>query len=595
MSLWEKTPRQKAKIFIFITAAAIGATVFFSMAFAAYKTRGINSVYINTPEECTPEDSPESTTVPILTASPSPTPRKPFIPDPDELQPLPVIDEIEMNDTAITGKIIDNTLSVFWEIIDNADYYVFCAVNAEDKIYQKEILWADIAEWLVPDVQQGNIYLFCYEDMGEDSSEDDEMIAAFSYNVIIENESPEPTATKKPDNDDSDSVKNKYYIIVDKEDFTFAIFTYDENGDYTILVKAFPTAIGRSDRMTPDGTFEISSKGAWKNWSSGSFSPYYTRFTSGLYFHGSVYKEMSGDSMYKSFYNEIGTAASSGCLRTTFEAAKWVYVNCPAGTVVKIVSSSEMVDRVIKPALDPAYPTWDPTDPEKPSLNPPAVITNSLLRINENGSLSLKEFLSAVDERVENDTLIYEVLTPPQHGALSKTIFTQKELGNDEIIYTHDGTETEIDSFRFTVTNLSSKTGVITFNISITLLDDTPPEILINQFIEVENGSTHSLASHLLAEDDEAPSDDLIYTVTEMPEHGSIPYSFTQAELLSGDIVYIHDGSDSTTDSFIFSVSDGVNVLEGQMFSISILSSSEDSYQEPAEEPSPSPDSFAGS
>ncbi len=176
--------------------------------------------------------------------------------------------------------------------------------------------------------------------------------------------------------------------------------------------------------------------------------------------------------MYKSYYNDIGTAASSGCLRTTFEGAKWVYYNCPAGTIVKIVSSSDMVDKVEKPPLDPAYPRWDPTDPDKPYLNPPAVIVNDLFRITEGESAALTGYLKSIDEKIESENLIYDIVTLPSNGTLSKNQFTQKELDSGEVFYIHDGSETETDSFQFTVTNLSSKTGVMTLNIIITLIDD---------------------------------------------------------------------------------------------------------------------------
>ena len=67
--------------------------------------------------------------------------------------------------------------------------------------------------------------------------------------------------------------------------------TYDENGEYTKMVKLFPCAVGRSARMTALGSFEISSKGAWKRWNSGQFSPYYTKYTAGVYIHGPIFSK----------------------------------------------------------------------------------------------------------------------------------------------------------------------------------------------------------------------------------------------------------------------------------------------------------------
>jgi len=85
-----------------------------------------------------------------------------------------------------------------------------------------------------------------------------------------------------------------------------------------------------------------------------------------------------------------------------------------------------------------------------------------------------------------------------------------------------------------------------------------------------KQGASCSLELLLLSEDDETDTGQLIYIVTQMPEHGSIPAEFSQNELLSGAVLYEQDGSETETDSFIFSVSDGTNTVENQMFSISI-------------------------
>ncbi len=561
----KKNIKHKARKVIYISIILITAFLVSSAAYSAYgiSTYSSNAYLSNAAAFESPTPSPEPTTAPM------PTVRAAFIPDSDELQSMPLLAEIQFDSEKMTSVLEDDILTLSWDIVEGADYYVFYALNENDTLYHKDILWPDISSWLMPDAVNGTVYLFSYKDMGEDSAQDDEIIAAYSLSVVVS--APEPEQTPAPtEKTEADNVKNKYMIIVDKSDFTFGIFTYDESGEYTILVEAFPTAIGASDRMTPNGTFEISSKGAWKSWSTGSYSPYYTRFTSGLYFHGAVYSDKRNDTMYKSYYNDIGTAASSGCLRTTFEGAKWVYYNCPAGTVVKIVTSSDLVDKVIKTPLDPAYPRWDPTDPDKPKLNPPMVITNDILKINESESCEIAGLLKAVDEHVESQNLIYEVVTPPQNGHLNKITFTQEEIDNGAITYTHDGTETETDSFQFTVSNLSSKTGVITFSIKVTLFDDTPPVIIKNDWMYIDPGQSHSLETLLSASDEEAAPDELIYTVTVMPEHGSIPHTFSQSELLSGEVIYIHDGSNSLSDSFTFSLTDGINTLENLMFSISI-------------------------
>jgi len=558
--------KKNSRRIIFIAVAAIALSFFSLASLSAYRAHIRTQEEISLLNQSSPEASPVITQT--KTPDPSPSPRAAFIPDPNDLQSIPDLKEIEYIPNSINIDQSDSGSEASWEVQESADYYVLCAANSDNQIYQKEILWPDISKWLIPEAVNGRIFLLCYQDMGEDSADDDMLISVLSADIKIEDELPEPTA--KPIEETPAEVKNTYMIIVDKADFTFGIFTYDSNGEYTVLVEAFPTAIGYSDRMTPNGTFEISSKGEWKSWSTGSYSPYYTRFTSGLYFHGAVYSSKRHDTMYKSFYREIGTASSSGCLRTTIEGAKWVYSNCPAGTVVNIVSSSDKVEKVTKIPLDPYYPRWDPTDPEKPHLTPPEVTTNTSLRIDEGDSASLKDLLNAVDQKADSDGLIYEIITPPACGTLSKDTFTQAEIDADEIIYTHDGSDTLTDGFEFVVSNMSSQTSILSFSIKINPIDDNAPEIIQNEWLDVSRGSSASLSGLLIAQDNFIDSSNLLYKVEIMPEHGSIPVEFTQAEITEGTVIYTHDGSDTETDSFTFSVSDGENVLSGQLFSINI-------------------------
>ncbi len=302
---------------------------------------------------------------------PSPAVRAAYIPDPLELQQLPEISTLELKKEYMKLQQEEDLLNVSWTVFEDADYYVFCVLDGDNNVLQQDILWAEIGEWELPEYQGSAVLLLCYKDMGEDNAEDDLLVGAYmeettSFKAIAGQESePESTAANP---------QNKYYIIVDKEDYAFSAFTYDKNGEYTIKVKTFPCALGRTSRMTPIGTFTISSKGPWKRWGSGRVSPYYTRYTSGLYFHGPLYSTKRGDALFPYTYEEIGTSATSGCVRTTTYAAYWVYTYCPAGTKVDIVKSSDLVSNPGKPPIDPAFPKWDPTDPDMPEPAPSALL-----------------------------------------------------------------------------------------------------------------------------------------------------------------------------------------------------------------------------
>ena len=309
----------------------------------------------NTP---TPADEAELFTMePEITPDSTPEPtQQVFIPDIGELQELPDPETIRVTENKLNVEITSEVSVVNWDEYADASYYVLAVYNSNYEEVQKDILWSNITTWQVPDFTSGKVILYVYKDMGEDSAEDDEIIDIYAYEVL-------------PVNGEEVSfspARNKYYLLVDKESFALGVFTYDENGEYTVLLHTFPCAIGSSDRLTTVGVWEISSKGSWKLWSTGWYSPYYCRFTAGLYIHGAVYADNDFSTLSPTSYEKIGTKSTSGCIRTTVEGAEWVYYNCPAGTIIEIVERSDLLTYPGKPAVDPDYTNWDPTDPNKP-------------------------------------------------------------------------------------------------------------------------------------------------------------------------------------------------------------------------------------
>jgi len=329
------------------------------------------------------------------TPTATPTPRTAYVPYLSDIQPLPDIATLASTENYLRIQGSGTFLKISWDTVANADYYLLCIFGADQTIVEQEIFKSDVTSWEIANYQGAKVLLFCYQDMGQDGTADDKLLVTYSFEPIaVVTVTASPTPTPKPTKHTSTTVAtpvptpvpppqmNKYFIIVDKADFAFAVFTYDENNQYTKLVATFPCALGRSGRMTPTGTFEIGSKGVWKTWEGYSvpeYSPYYTAYTSGLYFHGPIYTAKSGDSLIASSYDQIGTASSAGCVRTTTRGAKFVYFNCPAGTKVQVVASSDLVSYPGKPAIDPNYPTWDPTDPNKPEAMAGPAVTLSCL------------------------------------------------------------------------------------------------------------------------------------------------------------------------------------------------------------------------
>ena len=172
---------------------------------------------------------------PVQTVKPTPSPtiRPAYIPDPDELQEIPAFETLPITgDIGVVRNEAGGGLSLDWEIDPLADYYVLCVVDADHEVLRQDILWPDIAAWEIPDFRGAGVLLLSYTDMGEDSAQDDVLEDAHFTDVTSMMYGLEPDATAAPVPEMEGL--SQYYILVDKADHAFSIFTYDENGEYTI-------------------------------------------------------------------------------------------------------------------------------------------------------------------------------------------------------------------------------------------------------------------------------------------------------------------------------------------------------------------------
>ena len=153
-----------------------------------------------------------------------------------------------------------------------------------------------------------------------------------------------------------------YLIYVSKNSFTIAILGLDDDGEYTKLLRTFSTGIGRSSAQTRAGTYTITTRERWRDWGGNTYTPYSTQHSGGLFFHGPVFTAKDPYHLKVSSYNEIGTACSSGCMRTYTSAAAWIYYNCEAGT--KVIIANDSMYASSPPARLDESQTFDPTDPD---------------------------------------------------------------------------------------------------------------------------------------------------------------------------------------------------------------------------------------
>lgn len=138
----------------------------------------------------------------------------------------------------------------------------------------------------------------------------------------------------------SSSARTKYYIKVNYGANVVTIYTNDENGDFSIPVKAMVCSTGRA---TPkSGTYKVQSRWEWLGLIGNVYGHYSTQIVGNILFHSVPYlKKYDPASLEYWEYDKLGTTASAGCIRLTVADAKWIYNNIPRGTSVEFYSSGD--------------------------------------------------------------------------------------------------------------------------------------------------------------------------------------------------------------------------------------------------------------
>lgn len=181
-------------------------------------------------------------------------------------------------------------------------------------------------------------------------------------------------------------------------------------------------------------------------------------------------------------------------------------------------------------------------------------------------------------------------------GTQIGTLTSDGQNGNDLVVLFNDTTsqaalERLIENITYQNTSDDPATSK-TFNFSVGALFDQDVDITIvpinespvvtNNGMTTTEGATEVLTAGMfsLADPDDAPTD-VIVTITSAPANGQFELlvnpgvainSFTRDDLLNTQVVYVHDGGDTTSDGFDFTVTDGDVTLATDTFNITINS-----------------------
>jgi len=222
-----------------------------------------------------------------------------------------------------------------------------------------------------------------------------------------------------------------------------------------------------------------------------------------------------------------------------------------------------------------------------PVNDAPILISNNSVTLSEgDGAILTPVMLLISDVDSPAVSLQYSISSVPTNGTLllagtATNTFTQNDIFNGLVRYQHNGSEAPFDRFTFTVTDGAILLpGSNTFNISVLPVNDAPG-VAINTALTLSEGTGAAITPILLLATDADGPAPVAYTLGSSPTNGVLKLgtatlqtgqTFTQLDIANGQLTYIHNGGETTSDRFQFTVTDGLGATSAATtFSISVL------------------------
>ncbi|WP_193844447.1 Ig-like domain-containing protein [Flavobacterium hungaricum] len=190
-------------------------------------------------------------------------------------------------------------------------------------------------------------------------------------------------------------------------------------------------------------------------------------------------------------------------------------------------------------------------------VNDAPVAVNDAYTVLEGGTLTVTAANNILlnDTDAENNTLTAVLVSGPANGTLTLN-------ANGSFTYVHDGNETTTDSFTYRANDGTASSNIATVTITVTPVNDAP--VAVNDAYTVLEGGTLTVtaANNILLNDTDAENNTLTAVLVSGPANGTLTLNS------NGTFTYVHDGSETTTDSFTYKVNDGT--IDGNTATVTI-------------------------
>ena len=213
------------------------------------------------------------------------------------------------------------------------------------------------------------------------TAEAGEFSAACDFTVTAADDSAQPAEVTTAYTANSETLnKNKekseehlYCIVVNRRTNTVTVYTYDDDGNYSVPVRAMVCSCGANGtNATPEGQFKTASKSLWATLYGDAtheflYGQYVTEFYGDFLFHSVPYVTRQKNNLEPGEFNKLGSNASQGCVRLMVSDCYWIYQNCAPDTPVYVIDQDAEADPLGTPpgVKSNTNGGWDPTDPDK--------------------------------------------------------------------------------------------------------------------------------------------------------------------------------------------------------------------------------------